>query len=323
MPQGYRDVLEDIRARADIVEIIGSVISLKKKGKDFWAPCPFHNEKDPSFSVVPAKRIFHCFGCGAQGDVFEFWIKYHGVGFSEAVRAVGGLCGTPVPLQSLSGHRRTYMEHPKKPDAQVWKPSRHGKPERQWREKAMKFAQWALDQIFENKDALDYLVSRGLHEDTIIDHRLGWNPGGEREQDLYRARESWGLHPVLNDKGVKQPLWLPRGWVTPFFDARGEIIKIRIRRADPLKFNKKMRYYFVPGGEPFTTMVYPDRPVHIVVESDLDAYLVSQEIGDLVGVVCLGSTSSRPDERATEILKRSSHIMNAMDFDRAGAQAQA
>ena len=71
--------LEEIRARTDIVELIGSRIPLKRASADFKACCPFHKEKTPSFIVSPARRTFHCFGCGAHGDVFKFLMMSHGM----------------------------------------------------------------------------------------------------------------------------------------------------------------------------------------------------------------------------------------------------
>ncbi|HSJ14037.1 MAG TPA: DNA primase [Longimicrobiales bacterium] len=105
-------IVDEIRARADIVEVIGEQISLKRAGKDFRALCPFHHEKTPSFYVVPAKGFYKCFGCGEAGDVFSFLMKRTGVTFQEAVRELGGKYGVDVPdLRREEGeepHRRLY-----------------------------------------------------------------------------------------------------------------------------------------------------------------------------------------------------------------------
>ncbi|MCI0433406.1 MAG: DNA primase [Gemmatimonadetes bacterium] len=90
-------LVEEVRARADIVEIIGANLPLKRAGKDFRALCPFHHEKTPSFYVVPAKGFFKCFGCGESGDVFTFLMKRNGVGFLEAVREVAARVGVDLP----------------------------------------------------------------------------------------------------------------------------------------------------------------------------------------------------------------------------------
>ena len=88
--------LEEIRQRIDIVELIGSRIALKRAGSDFKACCPFHKEKTPSFIVSPARRSFHCFGCGAHGDIFKFLMMSDGMTFPDAVRHLAGRCGVEL-----------------------------------------------------------------------------------------------------------------------------------------------------------------------------------------------------------------------------------
>ena len=81
-----RDKLEELRQRADIVELIGAQVRLKRSGRNYLGLCPFHSEKTPSFSVNPERGFFHCFGCGAGGTAFDFVMRTEGVSFPEAVR---------------------------------------------------------------------------------------------------------------------------------------------------------------------------------------------------------------------------------------------
>lgn len=90
-------IVDEIRARADIVEFVGEQVPLKRAGKDFRALCPFHHEKTPSFYVVPSKGFYKCFGCGESGDVFTFLMKRAGLSFQDAVRELGGRVGVEVP----------------------------------------------------------------------------------------------------------------------------------------------------------------------------------------------------------------------------------
>jgi DNA primase len=83
-----QNVVEEVRARVDIVEIVGEHVQLKRSGKEYKARCPFHNEKTPSFYVVPSKGFYKCFGCGESGDAFSFLMKRQGLTFAEAVRVV-------------------------------------------------------------------------------------------------------------------------------------------------------------------------------------------------------------------------------------------
>ena len=80
--------VEEVRARADLVDVIGEMVPLKKSGKEFKANCPFHDERTPSFYVVPAKGFYKCFGCGESGDVFSFVMKKLGMDFVDAVKYV-------------------------------------------------------------------------------------------------------------------------------------------------------------------------------------------------------------------------------------------
>src|SRR5581483_10044857 len=88
---------ETVRNSADIVRVVSDYVSLKGAGSAFKGLCPFHSEKTPSFSVHREKQIFHCFGCGAGGDVFSFVMLAEKVSFPEAVRIVAEKCGVPIP----------------------------------------------------------------------------------------------------------------------------------------------------------------------------------------------------------------------------------
>src|SRR5207253_5445819 len=89
--------IDDLRRQADIVRIISDYVTLKKKGANWMACCPFHREKTPSFSVNPAKDIYYCFGCSKGGSVFNFVMEIEGVSFLEAVKTVAEKSGVPLP----------------------------------------------------------------------------------------------------------------------------------------------------------------------------------------------------------------------------------
>jgi DNA primase len=96
MPFASDEQLAEIRTRADVVQVIGERVPLKRSGHNFKGLCPFHGEKTPSFMVHPEKQIFHCFGCGEGGDVFSFLMKYDGVDFGEAVRTLAERYGVTL-----------------------------------------------------------------------------------------------------------------------------------------------------------------------------------------------------------------------------------
>ena len=100
------DIVEEVRSRNDIVDVIGSYVKLTKKGNSYFGLCPFHNEKSPSFSVAPHKQMFYCFGCGKGGNVFSFLMEYENLTFKEAVKVLGDRAGVALPEVELSGEEK-------------------------------------------------------------------------------------------------------------------------------------------------------------------------------------------------------------------------
>ena len=105
------DLVEEVRTRADIVDVIGEFVQLKKAGREYKANCPFHEERTPSFYVVPDKGFYKCFGCGKSGDVFSFLMEKQGMDFVEAVRHVAGRSGVEI-REVQPGPRRGRPEPP-------------------------------------------------------------------------------------------------------------------------------------------------------------------------------------------------------------------
>src|ERR1700722_11449556 len=100
-----------VKQQADIVRVVGEYVRLKKSGQNFTGLCPFHNEKTPSFAVHPVKQIYHCFGCGAGGDVFKFVMEMDKIPFPESVRAVAEKCGIAIPrARERPGERREQQQ---------------------------------------------------------------------------------------------------------------------------------------------------------------------------------------------------------------------
>jgi DNA primase len=152
-----------VKQQADIVRVIGEYVRLRKSGQNFTGLCPFHQEKTPSFAVHPVKQIYHCFGCGAGGDVFKFVMEMDKSSFPEAVRAVAEKCGIPVPKprESSLEERRENQQRTALLEMQ--------------REAASFFAH-ALKSTDEGKVAQAYLEDRGLDSDGIAQFGLGYAP---------------------------------------------------------------------------------------------------------------------------------------------------
>ncbi|MDT5272716.1 MAG: primase [Acidobacteriota bacterium] len=155
--------IDDLRRQADIVRVVGDYVTLKKKGANWMACCPFHQEKTPSFSVNPSKSIFYCFGCGKGGSVFNFVMELEGLSFPESVRVVAEKAGVPLP--ELVDDKRFETK-------------------RKEADEVIELNGWALEfwerQLSEDnaeaRAAREYVEGRGIVEETIRTFRLGYAP---------------------------------------------------------------------------------------------------------------------------------------------------
>ena len=104
------DVIEEVRARNDIVDVISAYVKLQRKGSSYFGLCPFHNEKSPSFSVSPAKQMYYCFGCGAGGNVLTFIMEYENFTFQEALKYLADRAGIDLPEQEYSAEAKKQQD---------------------------------------------------------------------------------------------------------------------------------------------------------------------------------------------------------------------
>ena len=154
---------ERVKQQADIVRVIGEYVRLKKTGQNFTGLCPFHQEKTPSFAVHPTRQIYHCFGCGAGGDVFKFVMELEKLPFSEAIRMVAEKCGIPIPRQRDSSPEER------------WEKQQRAALVEMHREAAAFFAKH-LHQGPEGKVVVAYLEDRGLDREAMARFGLGLAP---------------------------------------------------------------------------------------------------------------------------------------------------
>ena len=156
---------DKVKQQADVVRVVGEYVRLKKSGQNFTGLCPFHSEKTPSFAVHPVKQIYHCFGCGAGGDVFKFVMEMDKCGFPEAVRTVAEKCGIPIPA------RRERSPEEKRENQQ-----RSALVE--MHREAQTFFTKQLEGTLEGKAARAYLEDRGLDKEAIARFGIGYAPSG-------------------------------------------------------------------------------------------------------------------------------------------------
>ena len=155
--------VDQVRAAADIVKIVGDYVKLRKSGANYVGLCPFHQEKTPSFAVHPVKQIFHCFGCGKGGDVFKFVMVMDGLPFPEALRRVAEKVG--VHLEERAGEE-TYDANTKLRAALM-----------KLHEIAAKFFASQLGATAEGRMARAYLADRGMTDEVVGRFRIGYAPG--------------------------------------------------------------------------------------------------------------------------------------------------
>lgn len=168
-------VVEEVRERAEIIEVVGEFVQLKRSGKDFKGLCPFHQEKTPSFYVVPTKGFYKCFGCGESGDVFSFLMKHQGLSFQEAVEKLAARYGVEVPRRDA-------------PQDDVHAPLREAVAF------AADFYQRQLRETEAGEKARRYLESRGVGTDAIERFLIGYAP------DEWRGlREAAATHGIDDD----------------------------------------------------------------------------------------------------------------------------
>ena len=154
-----------VKQQADIVRVVGEYVRLKKSGQNFTGLCPFHSEKTPSFAVHPVKQIYHCFGCGAGGDVFKFVMEMDKITFPDSVRAVAEKCGIAIPR----ARERT-------PEERQQNQQRTSLVELH-REAAAFFVQ-QLNATPEGRAAKAYLLDRGLDSEAMARFGIGFAPSG-------------------------------------------------------------------------------------------------------------------------------------------------
>ncbi|HET7275979.1 MAG TPA: DNA primase [Longimicrobiaceae bacterium] len=208
-------LIEEVRVRADLVEIVSEYTTLKRSGRTFRGPCPLHGGEGPNFSVDPAKGVFKCFVCGEAGDVFSFPMKHLGMDFIEAVRLVAGRVGVDIP--DPAEQRSAPDPHARHHEANAFA------------------ADWYRRRLWDDSDgkiARDYLAKRGISKDATERFGLGWAP-----ESWTALGDAARAHGIANDlllslglvkestKGGREPYDAFRGrLIFPIEDLGGKVV---------------------------------------------------------------------------------------------------
>ena len=198
-----QDLIEEIRRRNDIVEVIGEYLPLKGSGGNYKALCPFHSEKTPSFTITRPKQIFHCFGCGVGGTLFHFIMKYEHMSFPEAVAYLAKRAGITLPKNRFSSTSSPLEAH---------KEQFYG-----MNELAAKYFHHLLLNSPQGEKARRYLHTRGIDQHSIERFHLGYAPTGW--DGLVRHGAERGLQPqMLAEVGLVKARDDGRGYYDRFRD---------------------------------------------------------------------------------------------------------
>ncbi len=313
IPQTF---IDEIVTRSDIVEIIGSRITLKKAGREFKAPCPFHTEKTPSFWVSPDKQFYHCFGCGAHGTVVGFLMQYEKLEFPEAIAALAERAGLELPREAQDTQR------PGSTDLYEVMAS------------ATRFFEQNLK---DNERAHQYLTGRGIDAATAQAFALGYatdswnallNRFGTHEDERRRLLQAGLIIERDTKGGERQAGFYDRfrdRLMFPIRDGRGRVLAFGGRVIDagePKYLNSPETPLFHKGRELYG--LYEARQARadftrlLIVEGYMDVVRLHQA-GITFAVATLGTATTL--EHLNKIFRITSEVVFCFDGDRAGRQA--
>lgn len=308
------DFIEEVRVANEITDVLSEYLTLKPKGKNYFGLCPFHNEKTPSFSVDPEKQLYHCFGCGAGGNVFTFIMDQERLDFIDSVKFLAQRKGIPLPGSIESPQDEETRKHKE----QLYRLNR---------EAALYYHENLLSH--HGRHALEYLKSRGIDQRIIKTFGIGYAP------------RSWdSTKNYLLSKGFDKQLLTETGLILeknqreydrfrdrimfPIIDHRDRVVGFGGRVLDdsaPKYLNSPESPIFNKGSVLFgLNLARKRRPIEsfIIVEGYLDV-ITLHRFGIYNGVASLG-TALTPDQ-ARLMRRYTQNIYTAYDGDTAGQKA--
>ncbi len=308
-----RQVLDDIRARVDIVDLVGSYVQLKRAGTNYKGLCPFHREKTPSFTVHQARQIFHCFGCGAGGDIFKFVMQHESVDFMDAVRLLAQRAGVELQFTEAERNEETRKDILYRVHEEV---------ARFYHETLLKHSSAAA--------ARDYLSNRNLGPDVIEQFRLGYAPGGFDIMERFAKSKDFSLDLLetagliaKNEQGRRYDRFRDR-LMFPIRDLTGRIIAFSGRIL--AKDERAAKYLNSPETPLFRksrTLFAMDLARKPIIESRT-CMLCEGQI-DVIRCHLAGFTNTvaalgtaLTDEHAALIKRHADRVLLVMDADTAG-----
>ncbi len=317
-----RNFIDDLLARLDIVDVIDSRVKLKKKGKNYSACCPFHNEKTPSFSVSQEKQFYHCFGCGVHGNAIDFMMEFERLDFVEAIEELAGTLGLNVPREQRQGGATGNPS-----------PKASSETKRSLYDLLESVAQFYRQQLKKPtaQIAIDYLRNRGVSGEIAQKFGIGYVAD---EWDLVRqqfgrsrANEDMLVEGGLlieNDRGSRYDRF--RGRVMfPIRDRRGRVIGFGgrvIGDGTPKYLNSPETPIFHKGKELYglyeVLQAHREPKQILVVEGYMDVVALAQ-FGVDYAVASLGTSTT--GDHLQLLFRQTNTVVCCYDGDRAGRDA--
>ena len=309
-------VIDEVKQKLDIVEVIGQYVQLTKSGRTFRAPCPFHSEKKPSFFVYPEQQSWHCFGaCNTGGDVFSFIMKEEGLDFGDALRALAEKTGVAIPSQAKS------------------------EAEDKARDIIFQINQ-AASQYFHNlllnspaaAKARQYLESRGVNEKSISDFQLGYSLPSWEALKLYLTEKGFGEADLINagllirtEESGKTHDRFRDHIIFPIMDDRGRATGFGARVLDnssPKYVNSPQTRIFDKSGSLYgihlSRSFIREQNLAVLVEGYMDVIIAHQYgFGNVIAPMGVAIT----EKQINQIKKITRSIALALDPDAAGEDA--
>ncbi len=316
--RGYsQDVLDEVRARNDIVEVVSQYVTLRPAGKTYKSLCPFHSEKTASFTVSPERQLFHCFGCGAGGDVFTFIMKVENLSFGEAVKLLAERAGVPLSNEEPEEAREARERRNRLYEVN---------------EAACRYFRRILLESDEAGVARAYLKKRGVSEATADEFRLGYALPGWDSALKALTRDGLSVDALLAAglviRGKDGRSFYDRfraRLIFPICDASGKVVGFGGRVLDdsvPKYLNSPETAVFAKGrnlyGLHLAKQAIRAESLAVVVEGYMDA-VACRGHGFSNVVASLGTALTRDQARLAARYAR--QVIIAYDADAAGAQA--
>lgn len=313
-----RHFINELIERCDIVELINARLPLKKRGANFLACCPFHNEKTPSFTVSPSKQIYHCFGCGVSGNGIGFIMAFERVEFVEAIEILAAQYSLTVPYEENGKQRERENQHSQQDLFSVL-------------ERVKNYYQRQLFRDEGNQNAMAYLQKRGLSIDTIKRFALGYSPQGWDNLQKKVINNA-----LLQEQLIKTGMLIKKDnnscydhfrnrIMFPIYDQRGHVIGFGARtitNETPKYLNSPETILFHKGNELYSLYHARQKPSAlasiIIVEGYMDVLTLSQ-VGITQVVATLGTAITT--EHIRRLLRYTSDLVFCFDGDAAGQKA--